>query len=358
MDSFTETQLNMLQEAARVLREGGLVVFPTETAYGAGVAAENPEAVSKLLEFKRRPEGKAISVAVADRDMAERYVELNDEAKTVYRRFLPGPLTVISKSRGLADSRLESEHGTLGIRIPDFSFTLELIRLLGEGISATSANSAGRATPYSPQAVYDNVSLKQKRLIDYMIDFGELPKRPTSTVIDTTTHDLQIVRSGAILPGLSRSERDINTPEDMQKLGSETFLTLASRLNDGPLIVLFNAEMGAGKTQFVKGIAAAMGISETVTSPTFNLIQEYEHDGLTLAHIDAWRMNSNAELSGLNLEQYFRPHTLIAVEWAGALQDLFEQMRVESAGAGVPLAFADVEIAYTGQNTRHVIIHS
>jgi len=180
MNEFSDKQLQMLEESARVLRDGGLVIFPTETAYGAGVAAENPDAVSKLLEYKRRPEGKAISVAVADTAMAERYVEVNSEAKTVYKRFLPGPVTVISQSRHLADQRLESEQGTLGIRIPDFPFTLKLIELLGEGISATSANSAGKPTPYTTDAALEHLSQKQRNLVDYIIDFGELPKRPTS----------------------------------------------------------------------------------------------------------------------------------------------------------------------------------
>lgn len=358
MDNLTPEQLKMLEEAARILRDGGLVIFPTETAYGAGVAAENPEAVARLLEYKRRPEGKAISVAVSDQDMAERYVELNDEAKTVYKRFLPGPVTVISKSRHLADDRLESEQGTLGIRIPDYPFTLELIKLLGEGISATSANSAGKPTPYSIDTVMQHLSQKQKDLVDYVIDLGELPKRPTSTVIDTTTHDLQIVRSGAVIPGLTKTERMVESAEAMQDFGMELFEKTKESLSSGPIVMLFNAEMGAGKTQFVKGYAKAMGITETVSSPTYTLLQEYKTDNSTLVHIDAWRMNSQEELAGLHIEQYLKPHTVVAIEWAGALQQLFERMKTDSHLADTPIRFIDIEIDYTGPDTRHVIMHS
>src|SRR3972149_9381448 len=85
--------------AVEVLNRGGLVVYPTETLYGIGADATNPEAIKKLTEYKNRPFGKPYSIAVTDREMAEEYVELNETAKNLYREFLPGPLTVISKGK-------------------------------------------------------------------------------------------------------------------------------------------------------------------------------------------------------------------------------------------------------------------
>jgi len=123
-------------------------------------------------------------------------------------------------------------------------------------------------------------------------------------------------------------------------------------------VILFNAEMGAGKTVFTKGYAQAMGITETVTSPTYTLLQEYTADNATLVHVDAWRMNSDEEIKGLQLEQYLRPGYVVAIEWAGALQPLFEQMRLESSATQNPIRFVDIEIDYTGPDTRHVTMHS
>ena len=86
--------------ATKVLKSGGLVIYPTETCYGVGVIALDKAAVSRLIKYKKRPEGKAISIAVSDIKMAQKFVKLNALAKNIYKTFLPGPVTVISKDLG------------------------------------------------------------------------------------------------------------------------------------------------------------------------------------------------------------------------------------------------------------------
>ena len=95
------------------------MVYPTETCYGVAVNALDPAAVARLLEYKRRPEGKAVSIAVTGKEMAGCFVELNHTAEQIYQKFLPGPVTVVSKSKGKTAAGLEAEDGTLGIRVPD-----------------------------------------------------------------------------------------------------------------------------------------------------------------------------------------------------------------------------------------------
>ncbi len=90
-------QSKIISQTVKILKSGGLVIYPTETVYGAGVDAANPQAVQKLSQFKARPLGKPYSVAVSDQKMAEKFVCLNDTAKKLYQTFLPGPLTIISK---------------------------------------------------------------------------------------------------------------------------------------------------------------------------------------------------------------------------------------------------------------------
>src|SRR4030067_1869587 len=106
-----------IDEAADTLKNGGLVGFPTETCYGMGVDATNTAAVARLLRFKGGRANKAISIAVADKTMAERYVDLTETAEQLYQNLLPGSVTVISQSQGHVVKALESEDGTLGIRI-------------------------------------------------------------------------------------------------------------------------------------------------------------------------------------------------------------------------------------------------
>src|SRR3989304_1221808 len=100
-----------IDRAVKVLKTGGLVIYPTETCYGAGVDATNQKSVAKVLKYKTRREGKPLSIAVTDQKMASRYVKLNATAKNLYKQFLPGPLTVVSAGKHRVASGVESETG-------------------------------------------------------------------------------------------------------------------------------------------------------------------------------------------------------------------------------------------------------
>ncbi len=158
-----------------VLRNGGLVIYPTETVYGVGVDATNPKAVEKLISYKNRPFGKPFSVAVSDVEMAKKYVKINKIAREIYNKFLPGPVTVVSKGKQKVAPGIESESGTLGIRIPDYKLVTDVVSILGKPLTATSANASYKKRPYSVSNILDNLSTKQKKLIDLIIDAGTLP---------------------------------------------------------------------------------------------------------------------------------------------------------------------------------------
>ncbi|MFQ5492937.1 MAG: L-threonylcarbamoyladenylate synthase [Candidatus Dojkabacteria bacterium] len=342
---------DVLTEALKVLHRGGLIVFPTETAYGAGVLATSRGGVSKLLDFKRRPPGKAISVAVSTEKMAGEYVKLNSEAKEIYKKFLPGPVTVISKNRGVVDVRLISERKTLGIRIPDHDFVLRLIRKLGEGITATSANTHGRKTPYSIEDILNNTSKKQQKLIDLIIDAGELEKTPTSTVIDTTRHGMQVIRSGGVDIGNLVYQKKIDSGGEMQLEGEKLVKSKILEIKRKSLIVLFNGELGTGKTQFTKGVAKGLGISEIVNSPTYSIINEYEYSGGILVHMDAWRLESFEEFLQLDIASYIKPGNVIAVEWSGSTEEFFKKYREDEK-----VDLVEVEISYISESERELLI--
>jgi len=149
-----KTEQNIIKQAVKILESGGLIVYPTETCYGLAADATNQEAIDKLLSYKRRREGKPLSVLVDSKKTANKYVEINESASRLYDRFLPGPMTVISKVKPskLANG-VVSELGTLGIRISSYPFAMALAKAYGKPITATSANASWQKKPYSVQDI-------------------------------------------------------------------------------------------------------------------------------------------------------------------------------------------------------------
>lgn len=270
---------DVINRTLKVLKAGGLVVFPSDTVYGLLADATNPKAVDKLLYFKERPSGKAISVFVADKEMAGEYVILNQNANNIINNLLPGPFTLICNSRHKTDSRLEAENGTLGIRIPDYSPVTELLKQFGKPITATSANVSGNPPVHSISALVKNLSQKKKNALNLVIDAGILPKNKPSTVVDTTTGQLRTLRIGDLLPKtssslISKSERE--TKELARFLATKFIKKNLSR----PLVFLLEGDLGAGKTIFAKGLGKALGVKEEIASPTYTISYEYKIDKL------------------------------------------------------------------------------
>ncbi len=315
---------NLIELVLNTLKKGGVIIFPTETAYGVGVDATNSKAVTKLLTYKKRPEGKAISIAVADVETAERFVEINSSAKNFYNSFMPGPVTIISRAKHVTDLRLESEKGTLGIRIPNYKLLLDILKQGQVAITATSANISGGKTPYSISDILDNIPEKNKELIDLIIDAGELPKNPPSTVIDTTTNELTILRSGRINPLKSQllQTRTTNSESETIQYGYDFIKENYSK--EHPTLILLSGELGAGKTHFTKGIAKYLGITQVVKSPTFNYVNEYYFNDNTIFHMDAWRIESKNDLNALRFYEWFKPGNVIVIEWPSVIINLDE----------------------------------
>lgn len=315
MQTVKKNDSKAIDKIVKTLKTGGLVIYPTETVYGVGVDATNPRAIDKLITYKNRPFGKPFSIAVANKGMAEKYVSLNKTAKNIYKNFLPGPVTVISKGKQKMAPGVESETGTLGIRIPNYKLVIEIINKLGRPITATSANASYKKRPYCVSDVLNNLSNKQKNLIDLIIDTGTLPKREPSTVIDTTLDDPVTLRQGDIK--LSKSQEVLSVSEDATKnIAKELWQKYESHHKDRAIVFALEGEMGTGKTQFTKGLALAMGIDNTVSSPTFILENEYQTDKNTLHHFDAWRMENDVDLEELDFGKLIKKHAVISIEWA------------------------------------------
>ena len=315
----------IIKKALAVLKNGGIFVFPTETCYGIGTDATKKSAINKLYSYKTRREGKPLSVVVADIKMAQKYVEINEMAENLYKSYLPGPITVVSKGKGKVAKGVESEYGTLGIRIPEHELILDIVKNFGKPFTATSANMSYLPKPYSIKALLKNMPAKNLELIDLIIDAGKLPHRETSTVVDTTMNSLNIVREGQLNIYKKSDKKSIlsaqtESAEETINFGSMNMLKYIDEPLSKPLVFFLVGELGGGKTQFAKGIARCLNIKDLVKSPTFTILNEYnykfgERRGKFI-HVDTWRIEDINDLETIGLDNYFSVNNIIAIEWA------------------------------------------
>ncbi len=289
-------QEEIISQTLSVLNDGGLVVFPSDTVYGLLADAENPVAVSRLLAFKERVPGKAISVFVANKKIAKKYIIINQNAENVIRSLLPGPFTVVAQSRHQTDPRLEAENGTLGIRIPDYPLINELVSRFGRAITATSASLSGKPAVHSISALEKTLSKNKKNLLSLMVDAGNLPKNKPSTVIDTTTGQLKTLRVGEILPQ-TPNRLVSNSEKQTQELARFLATKFIKKCPGKPTVFLLEGELGAGKTIFAKGLGKALGVKEKIASPTFNLCLEYPLPE---------DQKATAQLTGIDIKSYYQ----------------------------------------------------
>ncbi|HLA06574.1 MAG TPA: L-threonylcarbamoyladenylate synthase [Anaerolineales bacterium] len=182
-----------IQAALKILRNGGLVAFPTDTVYGVGALAFDGKAVESIYTAKDRPIEKAIPVLIGDtEDMEKIGMNIPEIAYKLASRFWPGPLTcIIPKQLTLPES--VSATDTVGVRVPDHEVARTLLRAAGP-MAVTSANISGQPSPSSAQEVFAQLGGR----IDLIIDGGLTPGGVPSTLVDCTGKDIKILRKGPI----------------------------------------------------------------------------------------------------------------------------------------------------------------
>lgn len=184
-----------LAEAVRVLCEGGVVAFPTETFYGLGADARNETAVEKIFRIKGRNFRNPLSVIVAnDRDVIPLVEEIPAAAKILMQTFWPGPLTLVFRASSSVLPRLTANTGKIGIRVSSHPLARLLAGGLGGPLTATSANLSGGPECSSADAVIRALG----ELSGSVIDGGETPGGAGSTILDVTIFPPRILREGAI----------------------------------------------------------------------------------------------------------------------------------------------------------------
>ena len=184
-------------EAVRVLRDGGLVCYPTDTVYGIGAAASDDAAVRRLYAAKGRPLDKPLPLLLADVSDAARVAEVTPLAKALAGRFWPGALTIVMRKAVSYRSLALAGGDTVALRVPDHGLVRSMVRALGEPITGTSANRTGTRAPLSAA----EVAFQMGGMVELIIDGGQSRTRLESTVIDITRDKPEIVREGAVSRG-------------------------------------------------------------------------------------------------------------------------------------------------------------
>lgn len=181
-----EPEEQAISIAADILKNGGLVAFPTETVYGLGANLLNKKTIERLYKVKKRPKDKPLTVHISDMKMLKKMVsEVPVIAKMLIDKFWPGPLTVILNSK---------KGGKIGFRMPSNPVALSLIKESRVPIVAPSANLSGNKPPCNINEVLEDLSDN----IDMVLDGGQTTVGIESTVVDTTVFPCKVLREGAI----------------------------------------------------------------------------------------------------------------------------------------------------------------
>lgn len=211
---------DVIEEAAEVLRSGGLVAFPTETVYGLGADAFNAKAVQRIFEVKRRPPDNPLIVHVSSLDMLNRVAsEVPPHVLKVLQISWPGPLTVILRRNPELPSVVSGGLDTVAVRSPAHPVALKLIEVLGRPIAAPSANLSGRPSPTRAEHVVEDLG----NAIDMILDAGETFLGVESTVVDLLSPKPRILRPGPLGPEelVKIFGVDVEVPEHARGIVSE-----------------------------------------------------------------------------------------------------------------------------------------
>jgi L-threonylcarbamoyladenylate synthase len=188
-------EITKIRKAAKVIRKGGIVAFPTETVYGLGGDALNPYAVKQIYEAKKRPLDNPIIVHVSNKTEVYRLSErVSCIAKNLMDAFWPGPLTLVLKSLKIVPKESTGGLDTIALRMPSSKVALSLIRESLVPIAAPSANLSGRPSPTSAEHVKEDLDGR----IDMILDAGPTNIGIESTVLDLTVDPPQILRPGGV----------------------------------------------------------------------------------------------------------------------------------------------------------------
>jgi L-threonylcarbamoyladenylate synthase len=187
----------VLEQAAKLIIKGEVVVCPTDTGYAFSANALDTRAVAKVFQLKGRAYSNPIHIAVNSVDEMEKYAYVNGATRYLAQHYLPGALTLVLPKKDTVPAVLVAGLDSVGIRIPDNLIVLRLAEITGKPLTATSANVSGKPGTFSVEEVVTQLgdNLQQVAMV---LDQGPLKIRDVSTIVDLSTSPPQLVRQGRI----------------------------------------------------------------------------------------------------------------------------------------------------------------
>ena len=184
-------QMRLIKKAVDVLRQGGIIIYPTDTVYGLGCDLSNKKGIEKIYEIKRRNKKQPLSFVCADLKHISQYAKVTDYAYKTMRRLLPGPYTFILEASRLVPKIILPKRPTTGIRVPDNNICLSLVRELEQPIISTSVKTVQGEDLGNPYAIEENFG----KIVDLIIDGGNINPQPSS-VISLVDDTIEVLRIG------------------------------------------------------------------------------------------------------------------------------------------------------------------
>lgn len=187
---YLNSQIDIVTQA---IIDGKVIAFPTDTVYGLGVRYDNEDALNRLKQAKIRPESKPIPMMVSDLSQIEEVAYVNDTAKRLIQKFMPGAFTIVLKKKEEIADYVTNGLPTIAIRMPDDKFVLEIMNQLGKAMLVSSANISAEHSCRNGEEVLEQLDGR----IDGIV-MGESKSEIASTIVDATSEEIKILREGPI----------------------------------------------------------------------------------------------------------------------------------------------------------------
>ena len=180
-----------INQVVECLRQGGVIIYPTDTTYGIGCDIFNRKGVKKIFQIKQRDSRKPFSFICSDLAEVSNYAQVSNFAFKIMKRHLPGPYTFVLDATKIVPDSLSTKQKTVGVRIPENKICQEIVKELGHPLVTTSANISGEETLQDPQ----EIDLQMGRMVEMVVD-GGISLGESSTVISLVDDQIEVLREG------------------------------------------------------------------------------------------------------------------------------------------------------------------